>query len=189
MHGKSGSRIVLFAALVMGVPRVAHAYVDPGTGAMAWQVLAAAVIGCMFYVKRVAGWIRSTGFRSPRAMGFFFASFFALIATPATTLLFMNNPLPRFNDIFLVGIVLTAYLFTWDASAYLLVIALLVSSWVLPPYGSLRVASFVEAYRLLSFAALSVFLICLITRLKNRLPLTEAEQMPLTLQQAAAGAD
>jgi hypothetical protein len=53
----------------------------------------------------------------------------------------------------------------------------------------LRVASFVEAYRLLSFAALSVFLICLITRLKNRLPLTEAEQMPLTLQQAAAGAD
>ena len=47
--------------------------------------------------------------------------------------------MPRFNDIFLVGIVLTCYLFTWQPAAYLLGISVLVSAWVLPPNGSLLV--------------------------------------------------
>jgi len=43
----------------MAVPRPASAYVDPGSGAMLWQVAAAAVIGSLFYVKRAVAWISS----------------------------------------------------------------------------------------------------------------------------------
>ena len=51
--------------LLLAFPRPAHAYVDPGSGAMLWQLAAAAVIGSIFYVRRVVGWIRKTvGLRS-----------------------------------------------------------------------------------------------------------------------------
>ena len=50
----------LFSLLMvlMAVPRPASAYVDPGSGAMLWQVAAAAVIGSLFYVKRAVAWIK-----------------------------------------------------------------------------------------------------------------------------------
>ena len=37
----------------------AHAYVDPGTGSMLWQVLFAAGVGTLFYVRRVFAWMGS----------------------------------------------------------------------------------------------------------------------------------
>ena len=44
---------------VMTVPRPAQAYVDPGSGAMIWQMLAAAVVGCGFYLHKIARKLRS----------------------------------------------------------------------------------------------------------------------------------
>jgi hypothetical protein len=29
------------------------AYVDPGSGLLVWQLIAASVVGCLFYVKKV----------------------------------------------------------------------------------------------------------------------------------------
>jgi hypothetical protein len=29
------------------------AYIDPGSGLLVWQMIAAAVVGCLFYVKKV----------------------------------------------------------------------------------------------------------------------------------------
>ncbi len=160
----------LFALLLllMAAPRPASAYVDPGSGAMLWQVAAATLIGTLFYVRRVVGWIRGTLGLRARSMGFLFASCFALVASPLICTVFQTRPLPRFNDIFLVGIVLTTYLFTWDAAAYLLVISLLVSAWVLPPYGNMAVDRPEDWYRIVSFAAISIFLIVLVHRLKVR---------------------
>ena len=61
------NRSVLFitAAIIMALPRPAAAYVDPGSGAMLWQVAAAAVIGSLFYVRRGFNWVREhLGLRS-----------------------------------------------------------------------------------------------------------------------------
>ncbi len=183
--------IALFSllALLLAVPQVASAYVDPGSGAMLWQMAAAAVIGSLFYVKRVWNWLRShLGLKSPLAAGFAFATLFALVASPIAAILFEGYALPRFNDIFLIGIVVTAYRFRWEPSIYLLAISLLVSAWVLPPYGSFRVAGFAEWYRMLSFAAVSVVLVYLVSRGKARKQVDErARAFPL--RGAAAGAD
>jgi hypothetical protein len=45
---------------------MAHAYVDPGSGAMIWQIAAAAVIGSMFYVRRFVGKIKDLFGRSKK---------------------------------------------------------------------------------------------------------------------------
>jgi hypothetical protein len=29
------------------------AYIDPGSGLLVWQMIAAAVVGCLFYVKKI----------------------------------------------------------------------------------------------------------------------------------------
>ena len=95
--------ILTLLALTMAIPRPAHAYVDPGSGAMIWQVLAAAGIGSLFYVRKVFIWVRDhLGFRSTKVTGFLFASVFAIIASPLTVTLFEGRPLPRFNDLFLI---------------------------------------------------------------------------------------
>jgi hypothetical protein len=171
----------------MAVPRTVCAYVDPGTGTMLWQVAAAAVIGALFYVKRVATWIRSHfGLRSQRASGFAFASVFALFAAPLTITLVHGYAFPRFNDLLLIGIVLTAYLFTWEPAVFLLVISVLVSAWVLPPYGSMRIEGAAQWCRLISFTSLSVFLVCLITRMKARRGASAARRSAFSMHQMAA---
>jgi len=114
-------------------------------------------------------WLRERmGFRSPRMVGLLFATVYSLVTSPLVCSLFHSRPLPRFNDIFLVGIVLTTYLFTWESGAYLLAISLAVSGYVLPPYGSFAVATPEDWYRIASFACISVFLIGLVHRLKTR---------------------
>jgi hypothetical protein len=45
--------------LILGTPGRASAYVDPGSGAMMWQMLAAACLGSMFYVRKVVRKLRS----------------------------------------------------------------------------------------------------------------------------------
>lgn len=186
MSGNGTNRGIAAIFLLLAFPRMAHAYVDPGTGAMLWQFGAATLIGFLFYIKRITAWVRShLGLQSQRATGFFFATIFAIITIPVTLTLFQAHPLPRFNDVFLVGIVLTAYFFTWESSVYLLLISLGVSAWILPPADSLRVHEFADWYRLISFAALSVFLICLLTRMKSR----QARTSPFGMSRAAAGAD
>jgi hypothetical protein len=182
-------RCMAVAGLLLAFPQAAQAYVDPGTGAMLWQVAAATVIGFLFYIKRIAAWVRShLGLRSDRITGFVFATLFALVSSPVAMTVFHSRPLPRFNDVFLVGIVLTAYLFTWESATYLLVIALGVSAWILPPEGSMRVEQFADWYRLVSFAVLSIFLICLITRMKARRAKSEQDR-PFGMSRVAAGAD
>lgn len=52
------------AMLVMAVPRRAEAYVDPGSGALIWQIAAAAVFGSLFRIRRIAVWVRAR-FESP----------------------------------------------------------------------------------------------------------------------------
>jgi hypothetical protein len=159
--------LFVLAMLTMAVPQKASAYVDPGTGSMLWQMAAAALIGSLFYVRRVADWVRILlGMRSSNAIGFLFASVLGAAISTVTMQLFGGHPLLRFDDLFLVGIVLTAYLFTWESAAYLLVISILVSAWVLPPSNSLRIEGFDEWYRLSSFTVVSTFLICVITRMK-----------------------
>ncbi len=120
------------------------------------------------------------------ASGFAFATVFALVATPLTALVF--NSLPRFNDLFLIGIVLTAYLFRWEPAIYLLVVSLLVSAWVLPPYGSFEVIGFTEWYRLISFALVAVILVCLVSRSKTRKQ-SEEESPSYSMHGATSGAD
>lgn len=35
------------------------AYIDPGTGALIWQSIAAAFIGTMFYIRRIIAKVKS----------------------------------------------------------------------------------------------------------------------------------
>lgn len=158
------------ALLLLAVPRKASAYVDPGSGAMLWQLAAASVVGALFYLKAVTGWIsRHTGLRSARSMGFLFATGYALVASPVVLAVFNARPVPRFNDIFVVGIVLAAYLFTWESAVYLLVISIGFSAYVMHLHFGGTPGSVQDVYRLISFAAICVFLIHLITRMKSRI--------------------
>jgi len=153
----------------MAVPRPAHAYADPGSGAMLWQVAAAGMIGALFYVRRFMNWLREhSPFRSERVLGFVFATGYALLASPLVVAIFGAQSLPRFTDIFLVGIVLTAYLFSWEPAVYLLVVSLGFSAWILPPAQSFKVASGADVYRLASFTAVSVLIIVLFRQRKRQ---------------------
>jgi hypothetical protein len=51
--------LLALAALIMATPQKAAAYVDPGGGALIWQIAAAAVFGSLFRIHRVANWVRS----------------------------------------------------------------------------------------------------------------------------------
>ena len=43
---------MLLVCLFVGLEREASAYTDPGTGALIWQMVAAAFVGGMFYFRR-----------------------------------------------------------------------------------------------------------------------------------------
>jgi len=163
-----GFVLTLLVAL-LGIAMPAKAYVDPGSGALIWQVFASAAVGSLFFVRRFVAWLRSNlRLRSARSMGFVFASVYALVASPVVFSLFHTRPFPRFTDVFLVGIVLTCYLFSWEPAVYLLVISLAVTAYIMPPYGSFAIGSVEDWYRLISFALVSAFLIGLVARLKAR---------------------
>jgi len=49
----------LFLLLGFAAEKRAQAYVDPGSGAMFYQILLAAVIGGLFRLRKVGSWFRS----------------------------------------------------------------------------------------------------------------------------------
>jgi hypothetical protein len=54
--------IVLLALLLLAsVEQPALAYTDPGSGALLWQALLAGLAGLMFYVRRIAIWLKTRG--------------------------------------------------------------------------------------------------------------------------------
>ena len=44
---------LLFLCLFIGLEAEAKAYTDPGTGALIWQMVAAGLVGGMFYFRRL----------------------------------------------------------------------------------------------------------------------------------------
>lgn len=58
--------ILLALAIVAVSAREASAYTDPGSGILLWQLVTGAAVGALFYVRRLAIWIRTRfGRRSP----------------------------------------------------------------------------------------------------------------------------
>ncbi len=47
-----------FLVTIASFQRNALAYTDPGTGALIWQMLAAAFVGAAFYFRRFMTWIK-----------------------------------------------------------------------------------------------------------------------------------
>lgn len=191
MHNKRFLPAVVTTAalLLLAFPRKASAYVDPGSGAMLWQMAAAGFIGALFYFRRFVAALRKLlRLRSARATGFVFATVYAVISSPLVLGMFNEYPMPRFNDIFLIGVVLTVYLFTWEPAVYLLVISVAVSAYILPPNGSFGIAKMSDIYRLISFTGVSVFLIALISRMKTSTrpePVAELERRPAAVRAKA----
>ena len=136
---------------------------------MMMHLLGAGTLLGLFKWQRIVELLREyAGLRRDESSGWIFASIYALVSLPLTFILFQGQPLPRFNYIFLIGIAITAYFFSWKPSLFLFGISILATAWVLPPFGSLQVAGFTEWYRLISFSAVAAFLILLLSRGKVR---------------------
>jgi hypothetical protein len=45
--------------LLIATEKEARAYTDPGTGALVWQMIAAAFVGLMFYLRKFTGWFKT----------------------------------------------------------------------------------------------------------------------------------
>lgn len=58
---------VRLLALAVATSVSAHAYVDPGTGAMIIQMIGAAVAGALFYFRSARDWLASKFGRRPPA--------------------------------------------------------------------------------------------------------------------------
>jgi hypothetical protein len=160
---------LMVLATVLAVPCFGAIPMDPGAQSMVWHLLGASTLLAILKWRRIAGFLQDhAGLRTERSKGFAFATIYALLSIPFSVNLMGVHPMPRFNDIFLVGITLTAYFFTWEPAAYLLVLSVLASAWILPPNGSLWIEGFAEWYRLISFTVVSLFIMLLLTRMKRR---------------------
>jgi hypothetical protein len=51
--------IFLIALAMFATEREAHAYTDPGTGALIWQMLVAGLVGVGFYFRRLTTWFKN----------------------------------------------------------------------------------------------------------------------------------
>ncbi len=52
--------------LLLATPHMAFAYVDPGSGAMIWQVAAGLAVGSLFYIRRVVLKVKELVYRSKK---------------------------------------------------------------------------------------------------------------------------
>ena len=52
-----GGTPALLAALLLLMPTMAFAYVDPGTGSILWQMMLGLLVGAGFYFRRIANWL------------------------------------------------------------------------------------------------------------------------------------
>lgn len=50
--------VVLSLALLIALPSTAHAYTDPGSGILLWQLLCSFFVGMLFYLKRIISFIK-----------------------------------------------------------------------------------------------------------------------------------
>jgi len=57
--------IFLLGLAVFATEREAHAYTDPGTGALLWQMAVAGVVGVGFYFRRITAWFKNR--KGPKA--------------------------------------------------------------------------------------------------------------------------
>lgn len=62
-NAKLGSTLLATIAFVLAAPRVAHAYIDPVSGSVLLQVLAAGALATVFMLKRFWASIKSTARR------------------------------------------------------------------------------------------------------------------------------
>jgi hypothetical protein len=60
-----GSRLPVTLCAILLFSAQAHAYGDPGSGALLWQLLLAAFFGGMFYFRRIISWVRDKLGRKP----------------------------------------------------------------------------------------------------------------------------
>lgn len=133
----------------------------------AWQVAFCLIIAGLFYFGPVTAWVRQhSRARGISWVGYVFGTVYAFAAVLLIDLTFTNTPLPRFEDIFLAGIALTAYLFSTGPAVYLLVVGFGISVWFLPPVETFYIADPVDWYRLASFLSISILLLFVIARLK-----------------------
>jgi hypothetical protein len=51
--------LFLLALAMFATEREAHAYTDPGTGALIWQMALAGLAGVAFYFRRITTWFKS----------------------------------------------------------------------------------------------------------------------------------
>jgi len=51
--------VFLMALATFATEREAHAYTDPGTGALIWQMLVAGLVGVGFYFRRITAWFKN----------------------------------------------------------------------------------------------------------------------------------
>lgn len=45
---------------------IMFAYIDPGMGALVWQIIIAAIVGTVFYLKRTRDWILNLFRKNPK---------------------------------------------------------------------------------------------------------------------------
>ena len=180
--------LILGLLLTLAVPGFAATAFDAAATPMLGHVVAAAAVMSILQWRRIGSWLHDhAGLRAARSFGFVFAICYALFSTALTVVLVQGQPVPRFNDVFLVGIVLTCYLFTWEPAACLLGISVLVSAWALPPNGSMVVRGFAEWYRLISFTLVAIFMIMVITRMKSRRSVVSMPVRGMAIHAAASG--
>jgi hypothetical protein len=58
MKWRSRLFFVLLLLILLFAPGRAHAYIDPGTGSLLWQLLFAAGVGSVFYLRKTFSWLR-----------------------------------------------------------------------------------------------------------------------------------
>lgn len=104
-----------------------------------------------------------------RGAGFIAAIFYALCSTGFVVLFFGSHPAPRFMDVYLIGALLLTYFFSWGPALLLVVLALAVGSYILPPSGSFQVARSHDIYRLFSFSVANLVLMFVTEKLKSRI--------------------
>jgi hypothetical protein len=49
---------VTVALLLAAAERPLYGYTDPGSGLLLWQMMGAALVGSLFYLKKLFGWLR-----------------------------------------------------------------------------------------------------------------------------------
>ena len=56
---KSRSRLFsgFLLLILLFAPTRAHAYIDPGTGSLLWQLVFAAGVGGLFYLRKAVAWV------------------------------------------------------------------------------------------------------------------------------------